>query len=180
MSLKFPEVIETERLILRRLRPEDAEQIFYVYASKPEATKYVVWPTHKSIEDARTFLRYSDLGWRKAVEFNYGIFLKKSGRMVGSIGAIFKEPDAIQMGYILGPVHWYLGIATEACKVFIKTIEATKGVSRIDSFVDSDNVASAKVLLKSGFVENTLEKMTLRFVNQNNQKKECRLFYLLI
>jgi ribosomal-protein-alanine N-acetyltransferase len=180
MSLKFPEQIETERLILRRLRPVDAERIFYVYGSKPEATKYVVWPTHQSLEDARTFLRYSELGWKKGIEFSYGIFLRKSERMIGSIAVILKDLNAVQLGYILGPIHWHFGYATEACKSFIKTIQSTKSVTRIDSFVDIENTASANVLLKSGFCEDTLSKMTIRFVNQNNQMKDCRLFYLLL
>ena len=46
--LSLPAIIRTERLLLQRLRYEDAEEIFYAYASKPEATRYVSWPTHRS------------------------------------------------------------------------------------------------------------------------------------
>ena len=43
----FPE-LETERLILRKIRMEDAPDM-YAYGSNPEVTKYVTWNTHQSI-----------------------------------------------------------------------------------------------------------------------------------
>ena len=42
--------LETERLILRRFRPEDAAAMYQNWASDDEVTKYLVWPTHSSIE----------------------------------------------------------------------------------------------------------------------------------
>ncbi|MCR5079293.1 MAG: GNAT family N-acetyltransferase, partial [Bacilli bacterium] len=40
----------TERLILRKLKQEDAEAIFHNWASDPEVARYVTWPAHTSIE----------------------------------------------------------------------------------------------------------------------------------
>ncbi|MBR4142117.1 MAG: GNAT family N-acetyltransferase, partial [Firmicutes bacterium] len=43
------QTIETERLILRRLRREDAGAMFRNWTSDPEVTKYLTWPTHESV-----------------------------------------------------------------------------------------------------------------------------------
>ena len=43
-------MIETERLVLRRWRPEDAESLFE-YAKDPEVGPPAGWPPHKSIEE---------------------------------------------------------------------------------------------------------------------------------
>lgn len=45
--------IETERLILRYLNDEDLESVFYNYANDDEVTKYLTWPTHRSLEDTK-------------------------------------------------------------------------------------------------------------------------------
>ena len=41
--------IETERLILRRLEEADAEAIYRNWASDPEVTRFLTWPTHTDI-----------------------------------------------------------------------------------------------------------------------------------
>src|SRR5688500_9963223 len=47
--------IETERLILRPLEMSDDEAV-YAYGRDPEVSRLVIFETHRSIEDARTFL----------------------------------------------------------------------------------------------------------------------------
>jgi hypothetical protein len=41
MKLPVPHLITTPRLELQRLKYEDADEIFYTYASKPEVTRFV-------------------------------------------------------------------------------------------------------------------------------------------
>lgn len=50
MEHKGTKIIETERLILRPFRTEDAEPMFRNWASDPEVTKFLTWPTHESVE----------------------------------------------------------------------------------------------------------------------------------
>lgn len=53
---KEPSLIETDRLILRYLKPSDLKSVFYNYANDDEVTKYLFWPTHKTIKDTKIFL----------------------------------------------------------------------------------------------------------------------------
>ena len=48
--------LETERLVLRRFTMEDAQAMFENWASDPEVTKFLSWPTHQTIADSRSVL----------------------------------------------------------------------------------------------------------------------------
>lgn len=57
--------IETKRLLLRRFKIEDAEDMYNNWASDPEVTRYLTWPTHSSVDVTRDLLtdwviRYED------------------------------------------------------------------------------------------------------------------------
>ncbi|HEY5919620.1 MAG TPA: GNAT family N-acetyltransferase [Chryseolinea sp.] len=177
VALNIPEQILTDRLSLHRLRYEDAEEIFYTYASKAEVTRFLSWPTHQSLKDTNAFLRYAIAAWEKGTDYSFAIRLKESNRLIGSIGVI-NENGKLQFGYVFSPTQWNKGYATEVCLRLMKLLKRQPGVYRIQSFVDAENVSSARVLIKSGLVEEARLARWFRFVNQNNEAKDCILFKL--
>lgn len=56
LTHKGTQTIETTRLILRRAIQEDAEPMFSNWASDPEVTKYLTWPTYEKVETAHQIL----------------------------------------------------------------------------------------------------------------------------
>ncbi|NBP67489.1 MAG: N-acetyltransferase [Cytophagia bacterium] len=175
--MNLPESLESERLLFQRLRYEDAEEIFYAYASKAEATRFVSFATHKDIKDTRTYLRYAKNAWDMGLDYAYSIRLKESSQLIGSYG-IINEMGRIQFGYILSPTYWGNGYATEACLLLTALLKTQRGVYRIGSFVDQEHIASIRVLEKSGFVcEGTLKRW-IKFPNQDNTAKDCKVFVL--
>ena len=177
VKLDLPTQIFTDRLILQNLRYEEAEEIFYSYASKPEATRFMSWPTHQSLADTKSFLHYAVEGWKAGTDYTYSIRLRKSYRLIGSFGVI-NENGKVQFGYILSPTQWGKGYATEVCRTMMDVLRDQPGLTSIQTFTDIDNHASARVLLKSGLVEETRLSNWYRFVNQNNQVKDCIHFRL--
>ena len=162
---------------MQRLRYEDAEEIFYTYAGKPEVTKFLAFPTHQSVGDARNFLNYVIDAWDNGTEYAFGIRLKGENRFVGSLGFI-NENGKVQFGYALSPNYWNRGVATEACKAVLELLKRQKDIHRVWTFTDAENVASGKVLLKCGLVEEARLSKWFRFVNQDNQPKDCILYVL--
>ncbi len=71
-----PEVIGTDRLVLRRPVIEDAEAIFSRYAQDAEVTKYLTWRPHKSIETVREFLHICVTEWNEGRWFQWVIAKK--------------------------------------------------------------------------------------------------------
>lgn len=177
IRLNLPEKIETDRLVLLRLRYEDAEEIFYSYASKPEVTKYLAFYTHQSVQDARNFLHYVTGAWDSGTEYAFGIRLKSDNKFIGSVGFI-NENGKVQFGYGISPNYWNQGLTTEACKAVLELVKKQRDVYRIWTFIDADNVASGKVLAKCGLVEEARLSKWFRFVNQDNQPKDCILYVL--
>ncbi len=177
MQLLIAEKIVTERLVLDRFRYEDSEEIFYTYACKPDATKFMAWPTHQTIADTRDFLNYAIPSWGLGKDYSFAIRLKSANRMIGSCGML-NEEGKIQFGYVLGPTHWGNGYATEATSAMLAQLKNQTGIFRIGSFVDVENIASIKVLKKCGVVEEARLEKWFRFPNQNNEPKDCVLFRL--
>ncbi|RAV98659.1 GNAT family N-acetyltransferase [Pseudochryseolinea flava] len=176
VTLHLPERIETDRCLIQRLRYEDADEIFYAYASKPEATKYVAWPTHQSIVATRGFIQYAIAAWNEGMDYSYSIRMKETNRLIGSFGVI-NENGKIQFGYIFTPTQWRNGFATEVCIEMMKHLKNEKGVYRIGTCADVDNVASIKVLLKAGLIEEARLSNWMMFPNQG-KAKDCALFVL--
>jgi len=173
--LHLPSELRTQRLLLQRLKYEDAEEMFYTYASKPEATRFMAWPTHQSLEDTRAYLYYARDAWEKSLDFSYAIRLADSGRLIGSIGVI-NDDGKVQFGYILSPTQWGQGYATEACVAVVNTLKAIPSIHRIWTFADAENIASIRVLQKSGLVQEARLEKWFRFINQNNDPKDCVIF----
>jgi len=178
MQLLIPEKIVTERLVLLRFRCEDSEEIFYTYASKPEATKFMAWPTHQSITDTRNFLNYAIEGWGLGKDYSLAIRLKSTNRMIGSCGML-NDDGKIQFGYVLSPSHWGHGYATEATGAMLTQLKNQSGIFRIGTFVDVENTASINVLKKCGLIEEARLEKWFRFPNQNSEPKDCILFRLM-
>lgn len=177
VSLDLPEQILTDRLSIQRLKYEDAEEIFYAYASKSEATRFVSWPTHQRLRDTRSFLKYAFEAWKNGTDYSFSVRLKDSARLIGSFG-VLNDDGKLQFGYIFSPTQWGQGYATEVCRTMVSLLRNQPGVFRIQSFVDLDNTASANVLIKSGLVEEARLRNWFKFVNQNNDAKDCIHFHL--
>lgn len=173
----LPEKTETDRLLLQRLKYEDAEEIFYTYASKPEATRFVSWPTHKSVDDTLRFLAFAIPAWSGGKDFTYTVRLKSSNRLIGSIG-VMNLDSHVQFGYIFTPTHWNNGFATEVCMKILGLLKNQNSVFRISTFVDVDNLSSIRVLQKCGLEEEGIFPKWFDFPNQGNQPKDCILFSL--
>ncbi len=144
--------IETHRLILRRYRIEDAEDMFNNWASDPEVTKFLTWPPHQSVDVTRWLVNdwishYDDGGF-----FQWAIELKETGSVIGSIGVVRLE-EAIgeaEIGYCLGRAFWGQGIMPEALRAVADYLFDTAGIDRICAGHDVRNPNSGRVMEKAG------------------------------
>lgn len=150
------EILETERLVLRRPRQADEPAIFSRYASDPEATRYMAWPTHRSLDDTRAFLQLSDGMWARWPEAGpYLVFARDGVTLLGSAGIGNDDALRAQAGYILARDAWGRGYATEALRASVEAARAA-GVRRLEAGVHVDHRASHRVLEKAGFVRESI------------------------
>ncbi len=145
-------IIETERLILRKLLYSDKEDIFY-YASKPEVAKYTLWYPHQSKVDTLEFLNIVYEGYRTNTPAPWGIELKAISKIIGTVGFVDwdKNNHKAEIGYALSQDYWNKGITTEAVRKVINFGFNKMELNRIEARCKRENVSSSRVLVKLGF-----------------------------
>ena len=139
--------IETERLLLRPVTLDDAEEMFD-YASDRENTRYT-FPTNQSLEETKNniaqFYLANPLG-------RWGIELKSNGKFIGTIDLHKIDPvlKKAAIGYIIHQKYWNQGLTTEANRAVIKLAFEEIGMNKLTALHDKANPASGKVMEKSG------------------------------
>lgn len=138
--------IETERLILRPLREDDAADAFE-WLGDPVVNRYMPYPLYKDVAQARK--------WIASIaeeENEFGFVLKETGKMIGS-GSVTWDPskNAYDLGYNLARAYWGQGYATEAARAMLCWARTALNARDFTSAHVTANVASGKVLQKCGF-----------------------------
>src|SRR2546421_4791374 len=149
--LANPPTIESPRLILRPLTMAD-DLAIYAYGSDPEVSKYVLFDTHTSIEDSRTFLRTVMEEYEQHKPSALGIELKDGGTLIGTIGYLNWSGDhkRVEIGYALSRLYWNKGFVTEATQALINHFFQHSDLIRIEARCRSENTGSSRVMEKAG------------------------------
>lgn len=143
--------LETERLILRKMTLDDAQDMFE-YASDPEETKYTLWDYHKSIEDSVNFLKSAIQRYENMEVSEWGVVYKENNKFIGTCGYGWWRPahNRAEIGYALSRKYWDRGLMTEAVKEAIKFGFEQMQLNRIEGTCFVENFASQRVLEKVG------------------------------
>ena len=143
--------LETERLILRKLTLEDAQDMFE-YASDDEVTQYLIWDTHKTIGDSQGFIQFTLGRYERDEAGDWGIVLREAGRLIGSVGfaGCDMKNRRAEIGYVLSKPFWGQGIMPEAVKQILQFGFEEMGLNRIESCHFQPNEKSGRVMQKVG------------------------------
>ena len=135
-------LIETPRLVLRRLKAPDAGAIADQIADRDVVRMLARAPHPYRLEDARAYLE-------KATGFpwEFAITCRGDDRLIGVVGITG------HLGYWLGRKHWGQGYMTEAATGLLEVWFAKKSSAKVISGVFADNPGSKAVLDKLGFVQ---------------------------
>lgn len=144
-------VIETERLLLRKLTEQDAE-LFFQLNSDPEIMRYTGEDCLTDLQQALNVLRERPL--RDYQKFGYGrlaCILKDTNEFIGWCGLkCLEELDEVDVGYRFFPRFWGRGLGTEASRACVQYGFEVLKLPYIIGIALPENVASTRVLEKSG------------------------------
>ncbi len=158
--------LETDRLILRRFTADDAAAMYRNWASDPEVTRFLTWPTHGSVEVTQMVIGSWLPEYEKPSYYHWAIVPKELGEPIGNISAIIKERTATaHIGYCIGRNWWHHGYTSEALAAVMTFFFDTVGAQRIESMHDPRNPHSGNVMKKCGM---TYEG-TMRQADWSNQ-----------
>ena len=167
--------LETERLILRNLTPEDYQAVFK-WCGDPDVARYMVYPVYTRAEDVKAWLETLDPD--NPDDYDAGIVLKSTGELIGSGGIYYdSEEDLWTIGYNLRRDQWGNGYAVEMIRGLIGLAESRRGVRGIIGSFANENSRSRRVMEKLGMT--FLEDVTLTKLDGSESyhgKRYRRLF----
>ena len=143
-------ILTTERLILRKLVPEDYneacrllqdEQTMYAYEGAFSNDEVHQWLD-------KQFERYIIDGFGL-----WGIVKKDSGELIGQCGVTLQQWDertVPEVGYLLRRDFWHMGFATEAARACTEYAFEVLGFTEIFSIIRDTNQASQHVAQRNG------------------------------
>jgi ribosomal-protein-alanine N-acetyltransferase len=171
--------IETGRLRLRRFVMEDANEIFREWASDANVTRYLSWERHRSAAQTKTFLLNVIGGYEQEDKYSWGIELKESGSLIGSIAVSVKNEYAgnANVGYCLGERFWNLGYATEALRAVLDYMFYDVNINRIEAMHSTNNPASGKVMQKAGMLKEG--RLRQNFITSGGEYQDSDLYALV-
>ncbi|NUY82291.1 GNAT family N-acetyltransferase [Flavobacterium sp. MAH-1] len=149
----FP-ILETERLILRRLRDSDVKEVFEL-RSDPETMKYIPRPLAKNHEDALNHIAIINKAIDKNEGINWAVTMKGDDTLIGIMGFYRTkfEHYRSEIGYMIHPTHNGKGFVSEALRRLVAYGFSDMGLHSIEAVIDPDNIGSERVLQKNGFVK---------------------------
>jgi RimJ/RimL family protein N-acetyltransferase len=140
-------VLETERLVLRAPRFEDAKQICTLANDRVLAENTARIPHPYRLADAEAFVAQSS---RDEGETNF-LVTRPDGTIVGACGLDRRDAAAPEVGYWVGLAFRGNGYATEAVRAVIDWAFADGRHEALQAGARVTNPASRRVLEKCGF-----------------------------
>ena len=147
-----PQPIETERLLLRRSRPEDAATIS-AYRSDPNVNRQQGWDRTDLEGVLADIVEMSGRSpGEPGVWVQFTVEQRGGGRIVGDVGLSVAdgEPGVIKVGYTIDPAFQGLGYATEAIRALVEYAFETLGAELVRAHASAENAPSIRVAEKVG------------------------------
>lgn len=142
--------LETERLILRKLRSDDCDRIFSCWANDEVVTRYLTWLPHESVDVTRKILNSWLEEYSRSDCYRFGIELKESRQLIGMLDVVEYINGNPEIGYVLGREYWNHGYMTEAFAAVIQYL-FEEGFYCIYIRADERNIGSNAVIKKNSF-----------------------------
>ncbi len=145
-------IIETERLILRTWKKEDAAPYFQINQD-PKVIEFLPGPL--TMEQVNDFILTVNSHQDKNGYTLWAACLKETGELMGFIGLNYTDwashfTPAVEVGWRLGSQFWGKGYATEGAKACLEYGFKKYGLKEIISFTVPANIRSIHVMEKIG------------------------------
>lgn len=145
-------ILQTERLLLRHLEPEDLDDLVALY-SDPEMIQFIP-DASTTLAEIREELAWFRHGHPKHPELGlWATIDKASGQFIGRCGLLPWTIDGrfeVEVAYLIDKAYWGQGLGTEAAQAILSYGFETLHLPRLVCLIDADNAASIRVAEKIG------------------------------
>lgn len=153
---------ETERLLIREMRVEDAES-FYLLNADMDVLKHTGDVPFKDIQESSEFLcKYPEISYLKDGYGRWTCIEKKSNVIIGWCGLRLQPDGETDLGYRFHKRFWNQGYATESGRFSLIYGFRSLGLNRIIARAHKDNIGSWRVM----------EKLNMTFIKIEDDKNK--------
>jgi RimJ/RimL family protein N-acetyltransferase len=149
-------MIETERLLLRKPRLEDAADLAVAYAD-PEAVRYIGDGSTATLAEVEEAIGKWLARWESWDVGFFSLERREDGRVLGRAGFLRWDPETWQIGgseteigWMLAREHWGHRYATEAALALRDWAFEERGLARLISLIQHGNTRSVAVAERLG------------------------------
>lgn len=156
-------VLETERLLLRKINLDDAAFMLDLL-NQPSFIQFIGDRNVRTLDDAREIIQKRYLAAYERLGFGIYLTALKDGAPIGICGLVKRDAlEDVDIGYAFLPQYWSQGYAIEAASAVMDYARTRLGLARVVGIVAPDNAASIRVLEKLGL---RFERMVKLFADE--------------
>ena len=167
----LPDTFETARLLLRPVAAADADAIFDTYAQDKDVARYVIWRPHRTRSETYAYVEHC-IAMPVEVERTY-VLVGREDNVIRGAFALQPAPYRLDCGYVLARRWWRQGLMTEVLTEVAVWALRQSSVFRIGAVCDVENIGSARVLEKSGFIREGVLHRWLLHPNISHKPRDC-------
>lgn len=147
--------IETERLILRKIRESDAEDMFE-YSSSSEVTRFLTWSPHKTPNETLRYIKLLEKKYSLGAFWDFGLEYKENGKYIGTCGFTSFDCDtnSAEIGFVINPAYHGMGLA----------VEASRAVMKFGFAVFDLDCICARFIVGNSSSERVMQKLSMQYV----------------
>lgn len=144
--------LETPRLILRKVQPQDKQDIFTITSDRSVVRYTSTLEFTKSMEDVELLINIMTERYDKDLPTRWVIFHKEDKKVIGICGFYDYVPmyARAELGYALSRSYWGKGVGTEAAQAVVDFGFKNMNLNRIEATCDPENRPSSHILEKIG------------------------------
>ena len=151
-------ILETDRLILREMRHQDAHELFEM-DSNPNVHKYLWNKPNTSIDEIHNYINLVRKQYEENKIGRFVAILKETNELIGWIGLKYntvevnKKINFYDIGYRLNEKFWGKGYASEATLAWLNYGFNVMNIDIMTAAAHTNNIASNRILQKIGMTE---------------------------
>ena len=142
--------IQTDRLLLRRFEPEDADEVRRLANNRnvSKTTLNIPYPYEPGV--AEKWIGTHARNWAFRTSASWAVTIAAADTLVGSISLTWMNRSMVELGYWIGEPHWGKGYCSEAAAALIEYAFDRLRIERILAEHLRSNPASGRVMTKAG------------------------------
>ena len=169
--------LQTPRLLLRKLRMEDAADMFE-YAQDAEIGASGLWLPYTELQQSADDIAETIRAYEAGKALDWAVEHRADRKMIGRInlGHYHRGDQRADLGYAYNRRYWGQGYATEAARAVIDFAFGSLGLNRVGAVVLPDNIGSITVLTRLGFQQEGVQR---QFTQIRGRPEDLLCFSLL-